>query len=65
MCNGLVSVRLSVPSIDSGCFAAEDRLHGFPRLFTDTSERNRFLLFFSIFFCFPRFSFVVPCGILS
>jgi len=55
MCNGLVSVRLSVPSIDSGWFAAEDRLHGFPGLLPILRSVTVFNTFFN-FFCFPRFS---------
>ena len=44
------------PSHRTPPFLLQDWLHGFPGLFTDTSEHSRFFLLFS-FFCFPLFSF--------
>jgi len=40
----------------------QDLLHGFPRLFTNTSERIHFLLFSFFFSCFQL---LVPCSRLS
>ena len=46
------------PSHCSLPFLLPDRLHGFPRLFTDTSEHIRF---YFVVFLFSTFWFLVPC----
>ena len=48
------------PSHRSLPFSLRDWLHGFPGLFTDTSEHIRF--FYSLVFLFSTFSCWVPCG---